>query len=553
MEAGAAGWAEALGVVADLCSVLTLVGVVAVAVVGGRLRVMVIGSARARALAPLVAGRGPLARIRFERACVARLESAETHEERWDPAGEIQWLSDLLHGAESGRAAPLTWSRPELTGPLADALRRYARTLEVSVWAALGSSELATQEVERAGRVASLLDDDSGFLSAQAVALPTPAGVSAGIDLDGVEVLAGPAWCTPDPAARTAQRRAFDEVRVSARPTRHGAFGPFGALEDHWSGLPEPARARLHARAVASACALAAEHPDTYNGELPRLLGWRVEADAAGPTRRLHLLTERTTFVTWLVTNRLAGTPEDDARTWSGEPSVRADHLPVTIGLVTADGYVVLPQRASDVAVYPEQYGSAANGNIELRPRHGVPADVDADGMVDVVGAALRECREELGSGIDLGRDDLRVSALLRYSDARECAAPVLLLAGRSGQGLEEVVRGTRLAHPVEGAFELGREVLGIPTDPGAVALTVPWLRGLRDEGRLSTPAFVSTLLLLAENVGADVVREALARPAVPRRPAGVRRLERDPGAPGRLAGPVRRPRATATVRHRVR
>lgn len=514
--------ADVLGVVADVCGVLTLVGVVGIAVAGSRLRAVVIAWSLARVLVPfLPAGRrGARARMRLGRACRRRLTSERAQREIWDVAGEVLWLSAVVEGAVPGSVAALSWARPERAEPLADALRRYARRLEISVWASLGSSELATEEARRAGLVAARLEDDAEF----AAVLPTAAAPAPLVDLGplGIDVLAGPAWCTPDPSCRTAQRRTFDEVRVTSRSSAHGAFGPFGALADRWTGVSGAERAALHARAQVRTADLAAAHPDTYNGELPRLLDWRVEAAVAGPTRRLHLHTERTTFATWLVTN---AAPEDHRPTaldGRGLLPAGANHLPVTIGLVSADGYVVLPQRASDVAVYPDSFGSAANGNVELRSRHGAAADLGPDGTVDVVGAALRECREELGSGIDLERDDLRVAVLARYSDARETRSPVLVLTARSEQPFVEIVRGTRLAHPVEGAFELGREVLGVPMTGASPGEVVPWLRDRHADGALTTPALLSTLVLLEETAGASAVRDALARPADGARPASV-------------------------------
>lgn len=513
-----------LSSVADGSAVLTFVGVAMVALFGSRLRERIISVHKAQALAriPGFLGEGVFARSRLRRACHRRVASLGDSTETWSVSREISWLSSLTT-AEASRSQ-LTWDEPQLARPLAHELRAYARRLELSTWVRIGSSTLADEEIDRATRVAAVLENDSTFRPADQLARVEPF-----VDLRpfGIEILAGPRWATSDAARSTSQRAFFDDIRVSVRDTRHGAFGPFDDLDHRWPTNDGTLAGRLAQRATTRAHEIARDHPDSYNGVLPRLVSSRVEASTAGPVRRLHLFAERTTFLTWLATNGDPTLPDDLAAVLAAHPpaqAIGANHVPVTLAVTSADGYVVLPKRASDLAIYPGCLVSAANGNVEIEPRHGMPADLDAEGFIDFVGATLRECREELGSRIDLEREDLRVAALIRYSDDSERESPVLVLHATSGLDIASIVDGMRYAHPTEGAFENGDTVLGVPVAPAHVAEVVSWLVAERREGRLTVPGFTSTLIAIAAVAGSDAVRRALvAEPREPGRPGCVR------------------------------
>ncbi|HEY5434195.1 MAG TPA: hypothetical protein VIK13_03080 [Candidatus Limnocylindrales bacterium] len=503
--------ASLVSFMADAVGVAAFLGAIVLAVAGTRLRSSFIAGKKARALASVpgfVTG-GIRSRLALRSACRRWIRSPEASPENWSVASELQWLSRLRDGEPD--ACALSWDQPELTEGLAQALLSYARVLDYSAMARIGSAALADGEVARGRAVAAVLQSDADFM---AVREKTPLTVVVDLARFGTEVLAGPRWAVSDASRATSQRASFDEVRVSELGGRFGAFGPLTRLTPSWGGIEPILASRLHERARAAGGDLAARHPDSYNGVLPRLVGSRVESSAAGPFRRLHVLVERTSFVTWLVTNGSPSSAMVSPDTTS-EGALRwgANHVPVSVTVISGDGYAVLPRRAANLAIYPNSLSSAANGNVEMDSRPGMPADLDASGCVDVIGAALRECREELGAGIDLEHHDLRPMALVRYTDEREVLSPVLLVRGHSGLPLEEIVRGMRLAHPVEGAFELGRQVIGLPTDPGAFAATVPWLVAEHDRGVLTTPSLLSTLVALTPNDDPAAMAHALSLP----------------------------------------
>ena len=520
---------------ADATAVMTFLGIALVAVFGSRLRRIVISSMKARALQRVdgFGGRGTAARHKLRQACRRQITTVGNAAEDWSVSGEILWLT---RAAQSGAADDqFTWKQPELAVGVARELRAYARRLELSTWVRIGSSTLADEQIERATKVATVLEEDADFRSAASGLRPEAGRAEPSVDLRrfGIDVLAGPRWATDRAERSTSQRPFFDQLRVSLQDTDFGAFGPLDDLRHSWRRVDRRTRDVLERRATDRADVLIQSHPDSYNGVFPRLLDWRVEASSTGPVRRLHLHVERTTFLTWWATNGDQHLP-DSLRPLLAPaapgPAVGANHVPVTVAVTSEDGYVVLPQRAPDLAIYPNTFVSAANGNIEIEPRHGMPADLDGDGFVDFLGAALRECREELGARIDIEREDLRVAALIRYSDTSEVEAPVLVLHANSGLSLEQIVDGMKYAHPIEGAFEIGDVVLGVPVSPEHCDVVIPWLAAECLEKRLTVPGFTSTLIAIASVAGPTAVARSLAGvPASSERPSCVQIIHRRP------------------------
>jgi len=415
------------------------------------------------------------------------------------------------HAGPATTAVNFPWSAPKLASDFSSQLFKYAREIELSSLVRIGSGKLADEEVSRTIRVALVLAQDADFREAK-----KGKSQSAIVDFDslGIQVLAGPKWATKDPSSSTSQRPYFDELRVTSHDSDFGAFGPLEELDFRFGLHDESTKARLKSMAVERGRELSAQYPDSYNGVLPRLRSWRVEASSTGPIRRLHLSVERTTFLTWMITNGNAGLPEDLRENLASDiptGAIGANHVPISVALISRDGFIVQPVRASDLAIYPDCFGSAASGNVEVEPRYAMGADIDTNGFVDFIGAALRESREELGSAIDLDRDSMRVVALIRYSDDREQSAPVLVLQATSSLDFEDIVHGLRLAHPVEGAFEIGHIVRGIPTDAESCAIVVPWLLSEHKAGKLTAPGLASTLLAIASINGPTSVLEALS------------------------------------------
>ena len=423
------------------------------------------------------------------------------------------------HAGTAGSSVEFPWGNPKLATDYSTQLFHYARKIELSSLVRIGTGKLADEEISRTTRVAHVLAQDADFREAK-----KGESQSDIIDFDslGIQILAGPKWATKEPGSSTSQRPYFDELRVTSHDSDFGAFGPLDELDLRFGVGQEPDLARLKSIAVASGRDLSEKYPDSYNGVLPRLREWRVEASSTGPIRRLHLSVERTTFLTWMITNGNTGLAADLREHHAPDDrigAISANHVPITVALVSRDGFIVQPVRASDLAVYPDCFGSAANGNVEVEPRYAMAADIDTNGFVDFIGAALRESREELGSGIDLDRDSMRVVALIRYTDGRELSAPVLVLQATSDLDFTDIVQGMRLAHPIEGAFEVGDVVRGIPTDPESCSIVVPWLLTEHKAGKLTAPGLASTLLALASINGPQRVLKALGSGS---QPAGI-------------------------------
>lgn len=520
--------ADILAFLANLVAVAAFLGVVLLALFGGLLRIVFIANKKSRSLVRS-RSRSKVTlskRWRLRVLCYRRVKQLSHNASDWSVSKELAWMANQ---AQTAASAEFPWGEPATSDRYSSELLRYARKIELSSLVRIGSAKLADEEVRRTTQVAQLLARDADFRPAQ-----ISKNHSQTMDLVsmGIEVLAGPKWGTKASDSSTSQRPYFDELRVTSHDKDFGAFGPLDQLEMRFG--PEHdlfTRQEIETRAVKKGREVSDEYPDSYNGVLPRLRSWRVEASSTGPIRRLHLSVERTTFVTWMVTNGDTSVPgeKDSAGVPVDQVLVAgANHVPISVALVSRDGFIVQPIRASGLAIYPDCFGSAANGNVEIEPRYAMAADLDADGFVDFVGAALRETREELGSGIDLNRDSMRVVALIRYTDNRELSAPVLILQATSDLNFDEIVHGMRLAHPVEGAFEVGATVRGIPTDRASCSTVVPWLVGEHRAGKLTAPGLASTLFSLASIVGPECIAESLSTsPGTSDTPSQVRVAQR--------------------------
>lgn len=520
---------EVLSVLANSVAVAAFLGVILLALLGGYLRIVLIASKKARSLyRPRVhSDRNLFEWWRLQVACLRRVRQLSRDASSWSVALELEWMRNQAGAALSSVEFP--WSAPKLASDYSTQLLHYARKIELSSLVRIGTGKLADEEVSRTTRVAHVLAQDADFREAKKGQSQSQSDI---VDFGslGIEILAGPKWATKEPGSSTSQRPYFDELRVTSHDSDFGAFGPLEELDLRFGLGEEPDVARLKSMAVARGRELSAKFPDSYNGVLPRLRSWRVEESSTGPIRRLHLSVERTTFLTWLITNGNPGLAEDfrenhvlDDRI--GELS--ANHVPITVALVSRDGFIVQPVRASDLAIYPDCFGSAANGNVEVEPRYAMAADKDTNGFVDFIGAALREAREELGSAIDLDRDSVRVVSLIRYTDRRERSAPVLVFQATSDLDFVDIVRGMRFAHPIEGAFENGDVVRGVPTDSESCTTVVPWLVREYREGKLTAPGLASTLLALASINGPHSVLNGLGSELQPDEIPSQVRLER--------------------------
>lgn len=322
--------------------------------------------------------------------------------------------------------------------------------------------------------------------------------------LMGVELLAAPASSSPN--LRETPR--FESLETSLAMHRFGAFGALDDLEANWEGLAHPAAAELQELALKSGREILNRYPECYNGTLPRLISWKVSETPTGRSR-LSLDLEATTFITWKVTN---GNPElpphlhQALKEGAKGEAVGGHHLPLTVSLVTKDERIVLVQRASGMAVHPDAYGSAANGNVDLASHGEHAGDRDENGEVNLIDAAIREAVEELGGGIDVNSNTLAATALIRYTDTREWGSPVLALEAKSALSVAQVIQGLAYAHPTEGVGELGRHIISIPLHPQDLESVVAFVVGEHSRGALTAPAAVSTLLALAGSCTPELV-----------------------------------------------
>ena len=508
--------AELLSVLANTVAVAAFLGVILLALFGGYIRMVLIASKKARSLyrSRAHSDQNLIEWWRLQIACLRRVRQLSRDASSWSVARELEWMRKQARTA--GPSVEFPWGAPKSASDYSTQLLHYARKIELSSLVRIGTGKLADEEVSRTTRVAHVLAQDADFREAK-----KGESQSDIVDFDslGIQILAGPKWATKEPGSSTSQRPYFDELRVTSHDSDFGAFGPLEELDLRFGLDQEPDLARLKSMAVARGRELSAKYPDSYNGVLPRLRSWRVEASSTGPIRRLHLSVERATFLTWMITNGNPKLVEDLRENHSPDDrigAISANHVPITVALVSRDGFIVQPVRASDLAVYPDCFGSAANGNVEVEPRYAMAADIDTNGFVDFIGAALRESREELGSDIDLDRDSMRVVALIRYTDRREISAPVLVLQAKSNLNFADIVRGMRLAHPIEGAFEVGDVVRGIPTDSESCSVVVPWLLREHRAGKLTAPGLASTLLALASINGPHSVQRGLITESQP-------------------------------------
>ena len=304
----------------------------------------------------------------------------------------------------------------------------------------------------------------------------------------GAEVLAGPDWAGAPADFATGDRHTFDAVRTSER--RGGeVYGVDGTLPEVARGIRLPprfasamgsAREALLARASELARRDLKDGTDAYNGYFPRLLMWRVELASRHAGRRLHLLTEETTFFTWRLlherknrinahTDRLFLHRDGDATA-----SIGAAHLPVAVNLFTADGFLVLRRRSALASFAPNQIESAANGNPETRDLPGVRCDRSAGGLLDLAAAARRELAEELGPVPLAGAP--RVAGLLFLTSAEEVAVPYLMFEARTELDAGQLKRFFHLADPTEGFHESSGELIALPTSSDTIGQSFHYL-----------------------------------------------------------------------------
>jgi hypothetical protein len=190
-----------------------------------------------------------------------------------------------------------------------------------------------------------------------------------------------------------------------------------------------------------------------------------------------------------------------------------ASALSVHLAMISSDDMLVLTRRSSRLEIEPGRLNSAANGTPELSSGHSRHGDVDDDGFVDIVGAALRETNEEVGGHVGIAPQHVAIRALIVAREGDPGApprqiGPHIVLDARSNIPFEEIAKGfLRNASLEEGAFEVG-EFVGLPLAAGPQKIC-SWLRGQARAGELTSGGLASALFALAPIYGGS---EELAR-----------------------------------------
>ncbi|TQK76668.1 hypothetical protein FB389_1355 [Rarobacter incanus] len=241
-----------------------------------------------------------------------------------------------------------------------------------------------------------------------------------------------------------------------------------------------------------------------YDGHLPWLTSFRAETDQSNGRPRLHFSFETATYSRYKEYNsiRLGMDPEAE---WP------VDGL-LSLSVIALDnsGRLLAVRRGPGLMYAAGRLSSFATGNLDLKTRRHLNLDVDALGLPSPVEAARREIREE--TGIDLGPERIHAIGLGRLWSSEKGALDLgtyhLHFVATTDMTAETVVREFTHADPVEGAWEVGREMLAIsiPDNPRDVADLVRWMSAT--EGAV---AQLSTgILLLASTRGmrlSDLVR----------------------------------------------
>ena len=192
-----------------------------------------------------------------------------------------------------------------------------------------------------------------------------------------------------------------------------------------------------------------------FEGILPFLLRHRIELDEGSGRTLLHLgigeipysgLLARNTF--WDPDN-----PEPP-------PDVEQHAISLSVIPVTSDGFVLLSRRAPAAGSYAGRIGPYITGNAELRGRRGLSADRNEFGNPDLLRAACREAKEEVGLSLD--PDQLKILGLAQIWSQEDTGIYALLLSATLSITAEEAVLLTRYSDPVEGAWEVGSEIYAV-------------------------------------------------------------------------------------------
>ena len=208
-----------------------------------------------------------------------------------------------------------------------------------------------------------------------------------------------------------------------------------------------------------------------FEGILPFLLRHQLELDSGSGRTLLHLGIGEIPY-SQVIARNTTWDPLDP------EPPEAVDQHAVSVSLlpVTLDGRVLLSRRAEGAGSYAGMIGPYINGNAELRDRRGIAVDRDDFGMPDLLRAACREGKEEVGLSLD--PSDLKVLGLAQIWSPEDTGLYSLLLSATLPITAAEAASLTRYSDPVEGSWEVGSEIYAISLweDEKGTSEVVRWI-----------------------------------------------------------------------------
>lgn len=246
-------------------------------------------------------------------------------------------------------------------------------------------------------------------------------------------------------------------------------------------------------REVKDVRGLAGSNPLEFDGVLPRWhgVGFRVEIDRVTGRQKLHLCVAETTYFAFIATQ----VPE--SAELAGNDALCARLLTLNLLMMDENEVVVLTRR-SDYVVHAGRFTGTVSGNCELVTRQGLNADLDGDGLPDLLQAVRREALEELG--VDLSADASRLGALgiFEANGETEHGTHVLVATARITGSAQDFRISRSAPDPVEGLWELGDQFMTIDIgkvikDRDSARRFIGWLRTTPE----LTPNGAGSLLLL--------------------------------------------------------
>jgi 8-oxo-dGTP pyrophosphatase MutT (NUDIX family) len=471
-------------------TIALLAVVVGVLASSGFYQTMALVNRRRKHLGPVVRRVGLCrSHYRFLRTSVQLLQRRVRHGPT-PVRDEIAWLSGLEakrqieEGAVSSFDVPVPFTFTIATADYASALvgvaagyRAYASSLRRRWLLRSAAGPLVTEEYECAEATARLLSRWATFEPSSGPADPDH---MRGRFVELAKGQRGARLVTWPDMRRARATPGFALVGVSYQPYRVVMDGsPASIVRD------EPTEVRH----VPNTLDPARSSPLDFDGVLPRWHGpgYRLEIDRLTGRQKLHMCVAETTYFAF----RVSQDPTAAAKVGNSRL--------ISLSLLALDwNDVVLLTQRSDHVVYPRCYSGTVTGNCELASREGLDADLDSDGLPDLLSALAREAREELGLDLTSEGSQLAALGIIEYSGETENNTYALIATARLAGDAREFRVGRADPDPLEGVWELGDQFMTV--DLGAVLKSpragrsfVMWIRSCEE----LAPQGAGALLLL--------------------------------------------------------